>query len=342
MAAKVAATGISSCEAEVVHPADVPKARRLAGTTAAAVGFPPDACAELVLVASELATNLVKHAGGGRLIFSTLHEAGRKGLQIESLDHGPGIADLRKSVCDGYSTAGSLGVGLGAVNRLMDELKIRARAKGGMKLVCRKWLRQAVLPLADSPLDFGAASRAKREDNGDDFVIKQWGAHALVGVIDGCGHGSPAHRAARIARHYVEGHFDRPLGEIFSGVELACQGSRGVVMALLRFNWNESEVIAASVGNVEARIFDAGHSLPVRVRRGILGVHAPRPLLTTLPWTRTSVAVLFSDGVSSRWGPEAIASWTGLKADAMAQAVLRAHGKTADDATVLVVKQGTQ
>ena len=91
---------------------------------------------------------------------------------------------------------------------------------------------------------------------------------ALVGVIDGLGHGQFAHRAAQTARQYVENHFDLPLDQIFRGVGRACRATRGVVMALARFDWGQGRLAFASVGNIAVRVFPRGESVSLR--------HSPR------------------------------------------------------------------
>jgi len=327
---------LCSWQLEVRHRSDVAPARRLASVAAAESGFPPVACEEIALVVSELSTNLLKHAGGGQLVLKTVARLGRAGLQIDATDDGPGLPD--HSLEDGFSTTGTLGVGLGAVNRLADEVKIKARRSGGTHVCCRKWIREKSLTPPGCPLDIGAASRGKLADNGDEFVIRRWGAHALVGVIDGCGHGEPAHRAARIARHYVEGHYESPLVDIFAGVERDCRATRGVVMALARFNGISGEVSFASVGNIESRMWTAEEAKPVKVRRGILGAHASRPALTTHPWTADSILVMHSDGVNKRWDRTVLGRQAHDSADVIARSLLRQFGKALDDATVVVVR----
>src|SRR5262249_34087610 len=121
-------------------------------------------------------------------------------IQIESQDNGPGIADFERAVTDGYSTAGSLGNGLGAVNRLMDELQFHSLSPG-TRIICQRWLRARETVPAINWLDFGAATRAYRmlRENGDAFIVKRWQGFALAGVIDGLGHGQFAQRAAQSA-----------------------------------------------------------------------------------------------------------------------------------------------
>ena len=99
----------------VSHPADVAAARQAARKLAETVGLEPSAGEEIALAVSELATNLVRHTEGGRLVLTPFTADGRVGLQLESLDAGPGIPDIGRASTDGFSTAGGLGNGLGTV-----------------------------------------------------------------------------------------------------------------------------------------------------------------------------------------------------------------------------------
>jgi serine/threonine protein phosphatase PrpC len=176
--------------------------------------------------------------------------------------------------------------------------------------------------------------------NGDAFVLKQWSEGALVGVIDGLGHGQFAYRAAQTARQYVESHFDQPLEAIFRGVERTCSATRGVVMALARFAYAPSvcRVTFASIGNIEVRLFGGSQPGSFLIRRGVLGLHAPAPVVTEHPWEARSMLVLHSDGVTTRWRWEDFRHLAEAPATAIAQQLLRALAKANDDATVVVVK----
>ena len=99
-------------------------ARRLAVTAAGALGISEVEAGEVALVATELATNLVRHAGGGELLVRPLTRGGDAGLEIVALDRGPGMADVGEALRDGYSTAGTKGAGLGAVRRLSDRFEV--------------------------------------------------------------------------------------------------------------------------------------------------------------------------------------------------------------------------
>jgi anti-sigma regulatory factor (Ser/Thr protein kinase) len=326
---------------EVRHESSVGEARRAAKATGAAVGFLPETCEGIALATTELATNLIKHAQGGTLTLTPLAEGGRVGLEVESVDTGPGIADIEQALADRFSTAGSRGTGLGAVNRLMDELDITSRPGFGTRIVCRKWRREERASSRPCPLVVGVATRACHmgSENGDAFVVRQWADCLLVGVIDGLGHGPFANRAARTAQAYVESHFDLPLEQIFRGAGRACRATRGVVMALARFDWGRGRLAFASVGNIEVRVFPLSQPFKFFIRRGVVGLNAPSAVVTEHPWPPGHVLVLHSDGLATHWAWKDFPGLTDLAAPAIAQELLRTLAKEDDDATVAVVKE---
>lgn len=327
---------------EISQAVDVSRARQAAKALAVLVGFDEKVKEELAIAVSELAGNLLKHARQGRLTLMPLQEAARAGIQIESVDSGPGIADVERALTDGFSTAGSLGCGLGAVNRMMDEFEITTprREGGGTRILCRRWVYANVPAARSCPLDCGVATRAYpgKEVNGDAFVIEPWNKSVLVGVIDGVGHGPLAHQAAQAARKYVEDHANQPLKAIFRGVGRVCHATQGVVMALAAFDWAQARLTFASVGNVEARLFGAAERVNFIVRRGVLGLNAPDPVVTEHPWQAANLLVLHSDGLHSRWRWEDFSDLQKAPASVLAQQMLGRLARDNDDATVVVVK----
>jgi anti-sigma regulatory factor (Ser/Thr protein kinase)/serine/threonine protein phosphatase PrpC len=343
MVEKMTSSDVSAPQVvEVAHAGDVSAARQASRIAAHALGFDAMESEEVAIAVSELASNLLKHAGRGTLTFIPLREGDRVGIQIESLDHGPGISNIGQAITDGFSTSGSLGYGLGAVNRLMDDLNIAPRSQGkkGTRIVCLRW-RPAINPAVKRcPLELGVATRPHpaMEKNGDTFVLRRWGESILAGVIDGVGHGELAFQAAREAQLFVEAHFDRPLDALFRGVGRACRGTQGVVMALARFDWGNGRLAFASVGNVESRVFACPQKLNFIVRRGLIGLNAPDPVVTEHPWEPGQIMVLHSDGVRSHWQWEDFPALREASASRAAQRLLDRLARDDDDATVMVVK----
>src|ERR1700740_2208058 len=106
---------------------EVGEARRAAAGLAHRNGFPQDVEARIALVATELATNLLKHAGEGLLAINEFVDSGGSGIELLALDKGPGMAGGARCLVDGFSTAGSPGTGLGAVARVSDGHAIYSR-----------------------------------------------------------------------------------------------------------------------------------------------------------------------------------------------------------------------
>jgi serine/threonine-protein kinase RsbT len=118
---------------------DVAEAMRLTRHAAQRAGFSSIDVSYLATVATELASNLWIHAGGG--VYSVQVDTALPGIEIQTTDNGPGIPDVAQALRDGYSTAGGLGCGLGGVKRLMDGLEIKSAPGGGTSVrawkVCR-------------------------------------------------------------------------------------------------------------------------------------------------------------------------------------------------------------
>lgn len=123
----------------VTSDSHVGRVRRAARRLATSCGADVEAAEVVALAVTELATNLVRYARAGRVTLSVVRDGDRVALQAESADDGPGIADLKLALEDGYSTGGGLGDGLPAVRRLMDDFEMTS-SSGGTKIVARKWL----------------------------------------------------------------------------------------------------------------------------------------------------------------------------------------------------------
>ena len=122
----------------VEDPSQIGEVRRVAMRVAEEAGLDESRRSDIGIVATEAATNVVRHAGRGEVLISEVERAGT-GVELVCVDHGPGIADVEASMRDGYSSAGSMGAGFGAMRRLADDFSIYSAAGIGTALVCRFW-----------------------------------------------------------------------------------------------------------------------------------------------------------------------------------------------------------
>ena len=92
---------------------------------------------ELDIIVAELVSNLVKHAGGGQVLVKLVEDGGRQGIELISLDNGPGMTDITRMVADGVSTKNTLGQGLGAMKRLSDVFQVYSQKDWGTVILIR-------------------------------------------------------------------------------------------------------------------------------------------------------------------------------------------------------------
>ena len=119
---------------------DVTTALMTAADVAASAGFDERGKNGIMTVVAELARNVIKYAKSGRVTLTSIDSAGRRGLEIEVVDRGPGIADMERAMTDHFSTGKTLGLGLPGAKRLMDEFTITSTPGRGTRVVARKWL----------------------------------------------------------------------------------------------------------------------------------------------------------------------------------------------------------
>jgi serine/threonine-protein kinase RsbT len=120
---------------------DILLARQQARTTAESLGFTGSDLTLIATAVSEIARNIVVHAGEGNISISEIRGP-RNGIEIVARDSGPGIVDLDLAMRDGYSTVSSLGLGLPGAKRLMHEFEVENPTEGGLLVVMRKWVRR--------------------------------------------------------------------------------------------------------------------------------------------------------------------------------------------------------
>lgn len=118
---------------------DIVTARSMVRDMVKSMGFGSVDQARVATAVSELARNIFVYAGTGQVTARMIERNGRKGIEIEFKDQGPGIADVNLAMQDGYSTVRSMGLGLPGARRLMDEFDLQSQMGVGTTIICRKW-----------------------------------------------------------------------------------------------------------------------------------------------------------------------------------------------------------
>ncbi|MFJ4394837.1 ATP-binding protein [Pseudomonas sp. NPDC089396] len=118
---------------------DVVLARQLARKIASECGMRLVDLTKLVTAVSELARNTVVYGGGGDMDWAVIEETGRVGLRLVFRDEGPGIADTRLALTDGWTSGSGLGLGLTGARRLVDEFELDTAPGQGTRVTITRW-----------------------------------------------------------------------------------------------------------------------------------------------------------------------------------------------------------
>ena len=319
---------------------DVGEGRRAAAEFARSLDFDATVAGHVALAVTELTTNIVKHAGHGKLLLRSLERDSVGGLEVLALDRGPGIAHLGTSLRDGHSTAGGMGTGLGALSRLSSSLEVFSHTGHGTALRLEFWA-QAV-PKSPEPLEIGAVCVAKSGEvvAGDAWSTDGSRGRYRVMVADGLGHGADAARAARLATEVFGKHAQREPAEVLQIGHEALQSTRGAAVAVARIDLGKAHGAFAGVGNISGRVETSDRRRQLVSHNGTLG-HTLRKL-QEFPFEFPAGAVLLmhSDGLSDHW---TLADYPGLMAkhsSLIAGVLYRDHDRGRDDVTIVVIKRG--
>lgn len=327
----------------VTDASAVAQARRDVVQCASSMRLSEAATGRAALVVTELATNLVKHGGGGSILCGADSQVAT--LCLISIDAGPGLVNLNQAMQDGYSTAGSPGTGLGAIVRSASAIDVYAAAERGTAIMAL--VSDAPMPLTPSMhhpsrmLAGGIAIPKKNEDVcGDAWFADVGRQQATVCVADGLGHGAGAATASTTAMRVMSQEPHAPLERMMQDAHGALRPTRGAAIGIARVDLSAARLDFAGVGNIAGAIVDDGGARRVVSFNGIVG-HEMRKVQTySYPWTSSSVLVLQSDGISANWNASHYPGLMQHDPVLIAAVLYRDHCRGTDDATIVVAKAG--
>ncbi|WP_225987425.1 ATP-binding protein [Streptomyces spectabilis] len=316
------------------HFSAVHLAAATARTLARRCGLPGALPDRAAVVASELASNIAKHATGGSVYLQALTHG--EGLEITAVDRGPGMRELERCLTDGYTTTGTLGAGLGAISRIATTLAIRTRAGTGT-LVCARLAPPGRTADAERPLGSLCLPAEGERHCGDavSFALTDRGLTALA--VDGLGHGTEAEEAARAAVRCFHRGPDADLPDLLTAANRALRHSRGAAIGVLRLR--DTAVDYCGVGNVRAVLLspdDVGRRLSGQP--GVVGWNMPPPQVRRLSAPAGTTAVLHTDGVDQRWSRDPEPFLLRLPPPLLVAALVHGFRRSRDDATAVAVK----
>jgi anti-sigma regulatory factor (Ser/Thr protein kinase) len=317
----------------VEDPSATSACRGAALALAGRLDFPAARADQMALAVTEAASNLDKHATQGTMLLRIARDSGQPGIEMVTIDAGPGVRDTTAALRDGHSTSGTLGIGLGAIQRLADFYDLYSVRGHGTVLVARFWPQ----PRPGTPRYAGLTRPITGESECGDVFGAAEADGIVTGVLcDGLGHGPLAATAAREAVRVV---LEEPAAEPAVLVERAHHrmahtrgGAIGVVQVagpVVRF---------AGLGNIAAVILAGDTRKGMLSVPGIAGHQARTIRQFEYDAPPGAAIILHSDGISNRWDPRVLPGLSARDPLVIAAALLAEAGTRRDDAGLLVLK----
>jgi len=323
---------------EVSETSATGEVRRASVRLAERFGFDREDIGRLEIVATEVATNVFNHAAGGVVLIG-LGGSGEDTIEILALDQGPGIEDIGKALRDGHSTTNTAGNGLGAVSRIADFFQLYSRPKKGTGLLARVSRRDATAGKTEA-VAIGGVSVALRGEtvNGDGWAVSSGDdGIGVVMVVDGLGHGYPAHDAS-VAACEVFMTAKGSCGERLRAIHEGIRATRGAAVAVAELDPVAGQIRFAGVGNISATMIDPGARRSAVSMHGIAGHEMREVREFSYPWSRDSSLVMHSDGLTTRWDLDTYPALLTRDPVLVAGILWKDHRRPNDDATVVVAR----
>lgn len=323
---------------EVADASQVASARRAAVEMAKRQGFDEGRAGRVALIVTEMASNLLKHAARGFIAIERYDDSSGTGVELMALDKGSGIADVPIAMADGYSTAGSSGAGLGAMQRQADDFALYSRPQMGTAIVARL-ASEPKLGVDDGVVLGSVVTPYPGETAcGDAWAYEGVSAGPTLLVVDGSGHGPLAETAAKAAVRVFRESRDESCARIAELIHKALAPTRGAAIAVARVDRAERVVRFVGIGNIAGAVFSSAGLKRMVSHDGTAGQIASRIREFVYPYAGTPVVILHSDGLSGRWD---FGNYPGLGAShpsLIAGVLFRDFARGRDDACVVAMR----
>ena len=308
-------------------------ARRMAQKLAEQQGFDGEDAGRVALLATELGSNVLKHAQRGELHLRAVPGAHGCGIELLAVDRAQGF-DTATCLADGYSTGGTQGIGLGAIARLAQVFDVHTDERGSV-ILARLYRRHS----ADADVRIGVSHHALHDDPacGDTWHVAIDGNRLSALLVDGLGHGPDAETAAQAgARAFAAEPFVDPL-LLIGRLHQAMTGTRGGAVAVAQHDASHNRLAFTGIGNIGASLIDGVHARGLASHPGIVGGQYRKAQVFDYAQVNGNLLILYSDGLQSRWKLEDYPGLVHRHPAVIATVLHRDFCRGRDDVTVLVV-----
>jgi anti-sigma regulatory factor (Ser/Thr protein kinase) len=303
-------------------------------------GFSGNTLAQIDIIVSELATNLTKHAINGEILVRVLGQTQPTGIELISIDGGPGLENAEKIFSDGYSTTNSLGQGLGAIKRLSDHVSVYSLPGWGTIVLSRIFHSGKHTETSRHGPQFGSVIVPKPGEVfcGDGLCIKK--TEELYGILvaDGLGHGPQAHLAVSLAIDYFKKTNENDLTELIRGMNHALKKTRGVVGTIVTLDSKQKILKMLGIGNISTKMFGSNVKTHLSYN-GIIGANIPNTInAQEISVEPNQLLILCSDGIKSGYDYHRYPRILKHDLSILAAAIYKDYSRKTDDSMVLVVR----
>lgn len=303
---------------------------------AADAGFDKKKLPEIDLVVSEMASNLIKHGGGGEILVRS--SAGF--MELICIDNGPGIADVGKMMEDGMSTTKTLGHGLGSIRRLSDIFDIYSIKDWGTILLSRFYKDEVPQQQKKkNTAEVRSVIVAKPGETvcGDGHYLKQTKDHVRIFLGDGLGHGPDANKAVSEAIKAFRFCPHDGLSEIIRYMHQSVKRTRGLVGTIAQYSFKDKSWQICGVGNIATRMYNAAGIKSCLAYNGIIGMNVPATMKEQVLLSEYGqVLAMCSDGIKTRWESQKYPSIFRHDLSIFAAALYKDFARKTDDMSIVV------
>ena len=325
----------------ILESSQAGEARRKAVAFARNLGFNETEQGKVGLVVTEVATNLVKHAKDGVLLLQARTQDGILGIEILALDKGPGMSHIDRCLRDGFSTAGTLGNGLGAISRLSAFFDIYSVPDEGTALLSQLWASPLPTQHPRERLELGAVCLPihKEKVSGDAWASYQSADRSLLLVADGLGHGPQAALASLEAVRMFQDNAHRRPQAIVEAAHGAMRSTRGAALAIAEVDLASKTVSFTGIGNISGTLLGSERNHSLVSLNGTVGHEVRKIQEFTYPWSPETLLIMHSDGLKTQWRLERYPGLIHKHPSLIAGVLYRDFNRGRDDVTVLVARE---
>jgi anti-sigma regulatory factor (Ser/Thr protein kinase) len=326
----------------ISESSQVGEARRLALALASRLGFDETQRGKVGIVVTEVANNLLQHAGNGKLLLQVVQKNHQSGIEILGLDQGPGMYNIGECLRDGFSTKKTPGNGLGAIRRLSTVFEIHSQPQLGTVVLAQLW-QTSVVDQCQEKLELGAICVPIKGEvvSGDTWATGKSGDDYLILVADGLGHGVMAAEAASVAVRVFREQINCSLKEIIETMHGAMRQTRGAALAIAKIDLEQQILQFVGVGNITGTIHASTGNTHLVSHNGTVGYEVRKIQEFSYPWQQEAMLIMHSDGLSTHWDINERYPGLATKHPSLIAGVLyRDFNRGRDDVTVLVARAG--